>query len=217
VSNPTNPFSWQMPTPTDLVTDLPADFEVFGQAVATSLADLLGGTTGQVLSKNSNTDMDFVWAAASTTPTYLGVSAHKNTNQTLSNATFTAITLEAESFDTDAFHSTSTNTSRFTVPTGKGGKYLVSGVVAYAFNATGSRIAAVYKNGSLVNYSSVLQAATAGSSGTYVPISFVISLVAGDYVEVFGYQASGGDLNVVFGGSGTEAQATNLQMSYLGA
>ena len=63
MSNPTTPFSWQMPTNTDLVTDLPADFEVFGQAVATSMADLLGGTTGQILSKNSNTDMDFVWIA----------------------------------------------------------------------------------------------------------------------------------------------------------
>jgi hypothetical protein len=63
MSNPTTPFNWQMPTNTDLVTDLPADFEVFGQAVATSMADLLGGTTGQILSKNSNTDMDFVWIA----------------------------------------------------------------------------------------------------------------------------------------------------------
>ncbi len=50
-----------MPTNTDLVTDLPADFEVFGQAVATSMADLLGGTTGQILSKTTNTDMDFTW------------------------------------------------------------------------------------------------------------------------------------------------------------
>jgi hypothetical protein len=50
-----------MPTNTDLVTDLPADFEVFGQAVDTSLADLKGGTTGQILSKATNTDMDFVW------------------------------------------------------------------------------------------------------------------------------------------------------------
>ena len=63
MSNPTTPFSWQMPTATDLVTDLPADFEVFGQAVATSMADLLGGTSGQILAKNSNTDMDFVWIA----------------------------------------------------------------------------------------------------------------------------------------------------------
>jgi len=52
-----------MPTATDLVTDLPADFEVFGQAVDTALMDLKGGTTGQVLAKASNTDMDFVWSA----------------------------------------------------------------------------------------------------------------------------------------------------------
>jgi hypothetical protein len=61
MANPTSNFNWQMPTATDLVTDLPADFEVFGQAVDTALADLKGGTTGQVLKKNSNTDMDFVW------------------------------------------------------------------------------------------------------------------------------------------------------------
>jgi hypothetical protein len=53
-----------MPTASDLVTDLPADFETFGQAVATSMADLLGGTTGQVLSKASNTDMDFSWVTS---------------------------------------------------------------------------------------------------------------------------------------------------------
>ena len=66
MSNPTTPFGWQMPTATDLVTDLPADFEVFGQAVATSMADLLGGTTGQILSKTSATDMDFTWVAPTT-------------------------------------------------------------------------------------------------------------------------------------------------------
>jgi hypothetical protein len=63
MANPTSNFNWQMPTPTDLVTDLPADFEVFGQAVDSSMADLLGGTTGQVLAKNSNANMDFVWVA----------------------------------------------------------------------------------------------------------------------------------------------------------
>lgn len=61
MANPTNPFNWQMPTATDLVTDLPADFEVFGQAVDTDFVDLLGGTTGQVLSKTSATDLDFTW------------------------------------------------------------------------------------------------------------------------------------------------------------
>jgi hypothetical protein len=65
MANPTTNFGWVMPTATDLVTDLPADFNVFGQGVDTSMADLLGGTTGQVLAKNSNTNMDFIW----TTPT----------------------------------------------------------------------------------------------------------------------------------------------------
>lgn len=61
MANPTTNFGWQMPTSTDLVTDLPADFEVFGQAVDTTLVDLKGGTTGQILAKASNTNMDFTW------------------------------------------------------------------------------------------------------------------------------------------------------------
>jgi hypothetical protein len=38
MANPTSTFSWQMPTSSDLVTDLPADFEVFGQAVDNTVA-----------------------------------------------------------------------------------------------------------------------------------------------------------------------------------
>ena len=64
MANPTTNFGWVMPTSTDLVTDLPADFNTFGQGVDTTLAELKGGTTGQVLSKTSNTDMDFTWIAA---------------------------------------------------------------------------------------------------------------------------------------------------------
>ena len=63
MANPTTYFGWVMPTATDLVTDLPADFAVFGQGVDTSMQDLLGGTTGQILSKTSATNMDFTWIA----------------------------------------------------------------------------------------------------------------------------------------------------------
>jgi len=63
MANPTTNFGWVMPTSTDLVTDLPADFNVFGQGVDTTMADLKGGTTGQILSKATNTDMDFIWIA----------------------------------------------------------------------------------------------------------------------------------------------------------
>jgi len=65
MANPTTNFGWVMPTSADLVTDLPADFAVFGQGVDTSMQYLLGGTTGQVLSKTSGTNMAFTW----TTPT----------------------------------------------------------------------------------------------------------------------------------------------------
>jgi len=82
MSNPTSNFGWQMPTATDLVTDLPADFEVFGQAVDTSLADLKGGTTGQLLSKATGTDMDFTW----TNPVSSGFSVVK------SETSFSAVT-----------------------------------------------------------------------------------------------------------------------------
>ena len=61
MTNPTTNFGWVMPSPTDLVTDLPADFEVFGQAVDTDFVDLLGGANGYILSKASATDLDFAW------------------------------------------------------------------------------------------------------------------------------------------------------------
>lgn len=61
MSNPTSNFGWVMPTSTDLVTDLPADFAVFGQGVDTSFQYLKGGTTGQILSKTSATDLAYTW------------------------------------------------------------------------------------------------------------------------------------------------------------
>ena len=96
-----------MPTATDLVTDLPADFAVFGQAVATSMADLLGGTTGQVLSKTSNTDMDFTWIEqddttlsfnAQTGTTYTLVAADLGKLVTTSNASAVTVTIPPSVF-----------------------------------------------------------------------------------------------------------------------
>jgi hypothetical protein len=56
-------FGWSVPTSTDLVKDGATAIETLGDAIDASLVDLKGGTTGQVLAKNSNTDMDFTWAA----------------------------------------------------------------------------------------------------------------------------------------------------------
>ena len=57
-------FGWSVPTSTDLVKDGATAIETLGDAIDASMADLKGGTTGQILAKNSNTDMDFVWSTA---------------------------------------------------------------------------------------------------------------------------------------------------------
>jgi hypothetical protein len=56
-------FGWPVPTSTDLVKDGAVAIEGLGDAIDASLLDLKGGTTGQVLSKATNTDMDFTWVA----------------------------------------------------------------------------------------------------------------------------------------------------------
>lgn len=60
--NTTN-FNWVTPADTDLVKDGAAAIRTLGNGIDTSFLDLKGGTTGQVLSKNSNTDLDFTWVA----------------------------------------------------------------------------------------------------------------------------------------------------------
>jgi hypothetical protein len=54
-------FSWPVPTSTDLVKDGATAIEALGDSIDASLVDLKGGTSGQVLAKNSGTDMDFIW------------------------------------------------------------------------------------------------------------------------------------------------------------
>jgi hypothetical protein len=110
MANPTTNFGWVMPTSSSLVTNLPADFNTFGQAVDTSMAELKGGTTGQVLSKTSNTDMDFTWIEqddstlafnAQTGTTYTLVAADAaNKLVTTSNASAVTVTVPPSVFTT---------------------------------------------------------------------------------------------------------------------
>jgi hypothetical protein len=107
MANPTTNFGWVMPTTTDLVTDLPADFNVFGQGVDTSMQYLLGGTTGQVLSKTSATNMAFTWIEqddttisfnAQTGTTYSLVASDSAKLVTTSNASAVVVTIPAGVF-----------------------------------------------------------------------------------------------------------------------
>lgn len=57
----TSNFGWTTPADTDLVKDGAAAIRTLGNGIDSSLIDLKGGTTGQVLSKASNTDLDYSW------------------------------------------------------------------------------------------------------------------------------------------------------------
>lgn len=60
MANTTN-FNWETPDDTDLVKDGAAAIRTLGNSIDTSFVDLKGGTTGQILSKASNTDLDYTW------------------------------------------------------------------------------------------------------------------------------------------------------------
>lgn len=60
----TTNFGWETPDDTDLVKDGAAAMRTLGNSIDTSFVDLKGGTTGQVLSKASGTDLDFAWTNA---------------------------------------------------------------------------------------------------------------------------------------------------------
>lgn len=311
MANTTN-FNWETPDDTDLVKDGAAAIRTLGSAIDTSLVDLKGGTTGQVLSKATNTDMDFTWvtsddanaiqnaivdakgdliaASAADTParlavgtdnqrlvaasgeatglkyvsdtqntvvdakgdllvgsaadtiarlavgtdtyiltadstatngikwaapaggaSFVGCSLYKSTTQSIANNTATALTFDSENFDSDGFHDNSTNNSRITIPSGKGGKYLLTGSVGWGGGNTGVRIPWLYKNGSSFNIMATI-AADGGGNDVRVSYSYTIDLVAGDYIELFGFQTNGGNLNAT-GGQNT----TTFAATYLGA
>ena len=56
-------FGWLEPDNTDLVKNGALAIRTAVNAIDASMADLKGGTTGQVLAKATNTDMDFSWVA----------------------------------------------------------------------------------------------------------------------------------------------------------
>jgi hypothetical protein len=71
-------YNWPEPDNTDLVKNGALAIRTAVDAIDTSMGELLGGTTGQVLSKTSNTSMDFTWATPSTSPASYGFAAGKN-------------------------------------------------------------------------------------------------------------------------------------------
>jgi hypothetical protein len=103
----TTNFGWETPDDTDLVKDGALAMRTLGNSIDTSFVDLKGGTTGQVLAKASNTDLDFTWTEqddttlsfnAQTGTTYTLVAADLGKFVTLSNASGITLTVPPSVF-----------------------------------------------------------------------------------------------------------------------
>jgi hypothetical protein len=287
MANTTN-FNWETPDDTDLVKDGALAIRTLGNSIDTSFVDLKGGTTGQILSKASNTDLDYTWinndtgditgvtagtgisgggtsgtvtitnsmateitaagdiivgtgsgtfdnlpigttgqvltadttvspykvkwATAASGSTFAGCRLFQSSDQSLSSSTSTLLTFGSESFDTDNFHSTSSNTGRITIPSGKAGKYLFVATVRFADNNTGTRQFWFYLNGGGTYAPLVMTQNTATTNRWVGTASMIYDMAVGDYMELYAWQNSGGSLTTT---SGTDN--TTFSCAYLGA
>jgi hypothetical protein len=130
-----------------------------------------------------------------------GVRAIRSTNQSISDSTDTSVQFSAtDAFDSDAFHDTSTNNQRITIPSGGGGYYLLGGGITFDASSAGIRTVYLEVNGTagggtLITGSRSRQTAT--SSGEYSDtVMALYQLAAGDYVAMTVRQTSGGALNL---------------------
>lgn len=139
---------------------------------------------------------DFVSAASGAAYTE-GARVYNSGNISINDITNTVFTFDSERYDTDSIHDTGSNTSRLTCNTG--GKYLIVGNVRWDTNATGIRFIRILLNG--VTYIAETRFDAAGNHGGSWPTTQVVTTVyalsATDYVELEGYQSSGGALNAL--------------------
>lgn len=148
---------------------------------------------------NAQRDTDTFLLGSGSNP-YPACSAWNSGNISNADSTFTLVTMDSESWDTDAtMHSTSSNTSRVVFPVT--GLYSVKYYASFASNSTGSRRLNPRLNsaGSSVGGTSLITwiVPTANSGAVNVCLPIERRFTATDHTELFTWQNSGGALNVV--------------------
>jgi hypothetical protein len=127
--------------------------------------------------------------------------AYKTADGALATSTWDAINFGAEAYDSHSAHDNSTNNSRLVAP--ESGLYDLRAHGAWATNSTGIRGLNIRKNANAVQTggTDLVMVVIAGNGTTEARLiaSVDVQLVAGDYVELFAYQSSGGSLNVLGG------------------
>jgi hypothetical protein len=116
---------------------------------------------------------------------------YRSSNQSMGNG-YQKIQHNAEDFDTDNAFDSTTN-YRFTVPTGKAGKYFFNAQHKLNGMSNGGRIsAAIYVNGSIKAQNIIAVGIAEDNSSN---VSAILNLSVGDYVEMYGYHNNGSSLN----------------------
>lgn len=129
--------------------------------------------------------------------------------QSFTNGISAAIAYDGTFLDTYGGHSNSTNNSRYTAQVT--GWYFVKAGVVWAASAAGNRDIQLYKNGVAYPYSwqAVPAAGTFNDPG--VETAALVQLNAGDYVEAWGTQNSGGALSTAV----VSTIASNMQVMWM--
>lgn len=133
---------------------------------------------------------------------------YNNVDQSVATSTLTALSFNAERFDTDSIHDNVTNNSRLTCRTA--GKYQIIGQVAFVDNSTGLRSLNIRLNGATVIAFVELSADNSGANRFQV--TTIYDLAVNDYVELVAFQASGVALNV----RSTNANSPEFMMVKIG-
>jgi hypothetical protein len=187
-----------------------------GDLVAATAADTVSrlavGANGTVLTADSAEATGLKWAASGSS--FVGCRAYATTDQTMNNGANVMFNLDAENYDTSGFHSTTSNNSRITIPSGKAGYYLITGVATYQGGSAGAgqRDLYVQLNGTtgLVN---VVSQRVTNLNFLGMSLSDIQYLAVGDYIELGGYQDSGTSASTFTQGS----RRVFLAVQYLGA
>ena len=152
------------------------------------------------------------WVAVGGSAAFSGCSVTQTSAQTLTTSVDTVITFNAETFDTDSYHSTVTNTGRITIPSGKNGFYRFYFTIGLLAQSNGRRMCSLRKNGSSVLFT--VETSELGQNFVQPTLTSTgtVELVATDYLECVYYQDSGSSINT----NGT-ADRVNFGVQYLGA
>jgi hypothetical protein len=124
----------------------------------------------------------------------IGARVARTTNQSIANATVTAITFDAERYDTANLWVVGQPT-RLTAP--MAGWYAIGAHANHDANAVGIRSLFLRLNGATFIGAWEVNAGAAAGRGTAMSVDTVYQLAASDYVEAIVFQTSGGALNIL--------------------